>query len=127
MFHSFTVSEWYELSLCGIQHPGSFARAGVHKGSDESRKVLLSTVLVANCTPACAKLLVMRRQFPFSTFLFHDNLSLGFAGGRKFSSVTTDFPVFASNSLRAFFATLPPFLLAFAFSVKPFACSLSAI
>jgi hypothetical protein len=33
----------------------------------------------------------------------------------------------ASSANRAFFAIAPPFLLAFAFSVKPFASSVSAI
>jgi len=41
----------------------------------------------------------------------YDNLFFCFAGGKKFSPVTTDLPVFASNSLRAFLATLPPFYL----------------
>jgi hypothetical protein len=50
-----------------------------------------------------------------------------FPGGKKFSPVTTDLPVLDSNSLWAFFATAPPLLLALAFSVKPSACSLSAI
>ena len=51
----------------------------------------------------------------------------GLVGGKKFSPVMTDLPVLRSNSLRAFLAILPPFLLAVAFFVNPFACSLSAI
>lgn len=49
------------------------------------------------------------------------------AGVKKFSPVTTLFPVFDSNSFRAFFATAPPFLPALALLIKPFAFSDSAI
>jgi hypothetical protein len=46
----------------------------------------------------------------------YDFLTLfAFGGGKKFSPVTTFLPVFASNSLLAFFAIAPPFLPAFAF------------
>jgi hypothetical protein len=48
-------------------------------------------------------------------------------GGKKFSPVTTFLPVLLSNSLRAFLATAPPFLLAWAFCCNPFASSVSAI
>ena len=53
--------------------------------------------------------------------LCYFNFFLFFAGGKKFSPVTTLFPVFASNSFLAFLATVPPFLLATAFSFNPFA------
>lgn len=52
---------------------------------------------------------------------------VAFAGGKKFSPVTTLLPVLASSSIRAFLATAPPRLLALAFSVSPVAASLSAI
>ena len=49
------------------------------------------------------------------------------AGGRKFSPVTTDFPVFSSSALRACLAIAPPLPAAAAFSVMPVASSVSAI
>jgi hypothetical protein len=60
-------------------------------------------------------------------FYFFSILLVIFAGGRKFSDVMMLFPVFSSNSRRAFLAIFPPFLPACAFSVIPLASSVSAI
>jgi len=59
---------------------------------------------------------------------FHSVLFFcSFLKGKKFSLVTTFFPVFSSNASLASLAILPPFSPAFAFSCNRFASSVSAI
>lgn len=61
------------------------------------------------------------RNLPHFNFLFC------FDGGKKFSPVTTFFPVLFSNASLASFAIFPPFLPAIAFCFTPLALLVSAI
>jgi len=60
--------------------------------------------------------------FYFTYYKSNFYLLFFYLGFKKFSPVTTFFPVLDSNSFRAFLAMAPPFLLALAFWATPFAC-----
>ncbi len=72
--------------------------------------------------------LLYKKRFPCfgnnSSFILAMFIFTHFFGGKKFSPVITFLPVLSSSSTLAFFAIAPPFLLAFAFSLTPFAFSL---